>query len=198
MAIPPDRAPTGRAKPAWATLSAEDKRKRLLGTADALFAAEGFDVPMPVIAAAAGAGIGSLYRQFAHKDDLIAALVVERLAAMRVEVDAALEQDDAWPALVAAIRRLIAVKGSDRVMRQAMATTSGRPDVEDARRRLAQAFEVLLDRAKAEGALRKDATVLDVRLVFAAVAVADDVEPGASARQLDLLLAGLAAQPGRC
>ncbi len=34
---------------------------------------------MPAIAEAAGAGIGSVYRQFPSKQDLLATLVVERL-----------------------------------------------------------------------------------------------------------------------
>jgi AcrR family transcriptional regulator len=52
MAIPP-----------WSELTVEEKRSRTLAAADTLFARDGLDVAMPVLAAAVGAGVGSIYRQ---------------------------------------------------------------------------------------------------------------------------------------
>ena len=63
----------------WSALSAEQKHERILCAAGRVFAREGLDASMPVVAAEAGAGIGSLYRQFPSKHDLLAALVVRRL-----------------------------------------------------------------------------------------------------------------------
>ena len=84
MAIPP---PAGIC---WSELDAEAKRARLLAAAGEVFAREGLDAPMPAIAAAAGAGVGSVYRQFPAKRDLLAALVVERHEAVEREAEAAL------------------------------------------------------------------------------------------------------------
>ena len=64
----------------WADLDQEDKRARLLQAAGEVFARDGLDAPIPAVAAAAGAGIGSVYRQFPSKRDLLAALVSERLS----------------------------------------------------------------------------------------------------------------------
>ena len=64
---------------AWAQLDAPGKRARLLRAAGEVFARDGLDAPMPAIADAAGAGVGSVYRQFPSKRELLAALVVERL-----------------------------------------------------------------------------------------------------------------------
>ena len=74
MSIPP--VPRRRAGSA---LDAAEKRARLLRAAGEVFARDGLDAPMPAVAAAAGAGVGSVYRQFPSKHDLLAALVVERL-----------------------------------------------------------------------------------------------------------------------
>ncbi len=63
----------------WADLGRDEKRARLLQAAGEVFAREGLDAPIPAVAAAAGAGIGSVYRQFPSKRDLLAALVSERL-----------------------------------------------------------------------------------------------------------------------
>ena len=78
--VPPEIEPArSRREACWSELDAEDKRATLLRAAGEVFARDGLDAPMPAIAAAAGAGVGSVYRQFPSKRDLLAALVVERL-----------------------------------------------------------------------------------------------------------------------
>jgi AcrR family transcriptional regulator len=73
MSVPSRESPA-----CWSNLDPQEKRSRLLLAAGEVFAREGLDAPMPAIAAAAGAGIGSVYRQFSSKRELLAALVVER------------------------------------------------------------------------------------------------------------------------
>src|SRR3954449_8156859 len=85
--------------PEWSALSGDEKRARTLAAADDLFAREGLDVAMPVLAAAIGAGVGSIYRQVGAKEDVIAALVIERALALVRRFTAALEEPDAWAAL---------------------------------------------------------------------------------------------------
>ncbi len=63
----------------WSGLSTEEKHERILCAAGRVFARDGLDATMPAVAAAAGAGVGSLYRQFPSKRDLLAALVIRRL-----------------------------------------------------------------------------------------------------------------------
>ena len=60
----------------WAALDPATKRERILDAARELFAREGVDAPMPALASAVGVGVGSVYRCFPSKQDLIAALVV--------------------------------------------------------------------------------------------------------------------------
>src|SRR5256885_16287003 len=71
--------PASAKREPWAALDAESKRRRLVEAAEAVFARDGLDAPVPAIAAEAGAGVGSGYRAFASQEDLIAALAVERL-----------------------------------------------------------------------------------------------------------------------
>ena len=49
---------------------------------------------MPAVAAAAGAGVGSVYRQFPSKRDLLAALVVERLEDVERRAELALASSE--------------------------------------------------------------------------------------------------------
>src|SRR3954447_14697251 len=83
----------------WAGLTGDEKRERLLQAAEQLFARDGLAAPMPAVASAAGAGVGSLYRQFASKEELVAALARKRLEHVENELDAALGLDDAWAGL---------------------------------------------------------------------------------------------------
>src|SRR5215204_3330883 len=75
-------------------------RTRVLDAAARVFAAEGLDAPMPTVAAAAGVGVGTIYRAFGSKDDLIAALAADRVDRFARDTVAALETPDAWQALV--------------------------------------------------------------------------------------------------
>jgi AcrR family transcriptional regulator len=178
----------------WSELDAEGKRTRLLRTAGEVFAREGLDAPMPVIAAAAGAGVGSVYRQFPSKHDLLAALVVERLSDAREGAEAALAATDgAWAALVGLLWELAERQATDDVLGEAMATVSDRPDVQLALRSTTDSLTRLLDAAREEGRLRADATSLDLRLLFGATRAAGQLEEGAWRRMLELGIDALEA-----
>ncbi|MCW3029720.1 MAG: regulatory protein TetR [Solirubrobacterales bacterium] len=171
----------------WADLDAEDKRTRLLRAAGEVFARDGLDAPMPAIAAAAGAGVGSVYRQFPSKRDLLAALVVERLKDTADGAEDALASiDGPWTALTGLLWTLAERQAADDVLAEAMATVSEHPSVQQALASTLEALEHLLAAARAEGRLRPDATTLDLRLLFAATRAAGQLEPGAWRRMLAL------------
>jgi AcrR family transcriptional regulator len=171
----------------WSDLDAEDKRTRLLRAAGEVFARDGLDAPMPAIAAAAGAGIGSVYRQFPSKRDLLAALVVERLKDTEDGAHAALAGTDGpWVALTGLLWTLAERQAGDDVLGEAMATVSEHPSVQQALASTLEALEPLLAAARAEGRLRHDATTLDLRLLFAATRAAGELEPGRWRRMLEL------------
>jgi AcrR family transcriptional regulator len=179
--------PSRERRACWTELDAEGKRARLLETAGRVFARDGVDAPMPAIAAAAGASIGSVYRQFPSKRDLLAALVIERLKDAQQRAEAALASAAGpWAALTALLWALAERQAADDVLGEAMATVSEDPEVQQALERTTGALERLLGAAQAEGRLRADATTLDVRLLLAATRAAGALEPGAWGRMLEL------------
>jgi AcrR family transcriptional regulator len=179
----------------WSELGGEEKRARLLRAAGEVFAQDGLDAPMPAIAAAAGAGIGSVYRQFPAKRDLLAALVVERLEDAEHDADAALASTyGPWSALTRLLWTLAEGQAADDVLGEAMATVSAHPSVQQALANTMAALERLLAAARVEGRLRADATTLDLRLLFAATRAATQLEPGAWRRMLELGIRALEAQ----
>jgi AcrR family transcriptional regulator len=190
MAIPAIAA--GRC---WSELDAEAKRERLLRAAGEVFARSGLETPMPAVAAAAGAGVGSVYRQFPSKRELLAALVIERLEEMREDAEAALVSPEGpWAALVELLRVHAERQAGDDVFAEATACVSTVPDVVLARAATAAAWEHLLEAGRAEGRLRPDATTDDIRLLFAAIRAAGRLEPGAWRRMLELSIDALGAR----
>ncbi len=182
----------------WADLDAEDKRERLLAAAGEVFAREGIDAPIPAVAAAAGAGIGSVYRQFPSKRDLLAALVSERLKDAEREAHEALSSSAGpWSALTGLLWALAERQLTDDVLGEAMATVSEHPEVKRARARTTAALEQLLAAARSEGQLRQDATTLDLRLLFAAIRAASQLELDAWRRMLELGIDALRAPAAR-
>jgi AcrR family transcriptional regulator len=192
MAIPP------LAGICWSELDSEAKRVRLLAAAGEVFAREGLDAPMPAIAAAAGAGVGSVYRQFPAKRDLLAALVVERHVVVTREAATALaDLGGPWAGLVALLWAIAERQAGDDVLGEAMATVSEHPGVVAAVATTMQALEDLLGAAKAEGRLRPDATAADLRLLFAATRASRDLEEDAWRRMLELGIDALEADARR-
>ena len=57
---------------------ARRNRERVLLAARKLFAAHGLDAQMERVAHDAGVGVGTVYRHFPHKEDLLEALIEDR------------------------------------------------------------------------------------------------------------------------
>jgi AcrR family transcriptional regulator len=181
MSIPPE----------WTGLSPAEKRERLLGAAEALFARDGLAAPMPAVAAAAGAGVGSLYRQFASKEDLVVALARQRMEHVRGALDAALAEPDAWTGFENFVWAILEPYACDELIAQAIASVSGDAELEAARDAVTVKIGRLLDRALEQGTIRTDITPQDVHLVIVAARAARTVEPDAWRRMLELALDAL-------
>jgi AcrR family transcriptional regulator len=179
---------------AWAALEPSAKRERLLAAARDVFAREGLDAPMPAVAAATGAGVGSLYRCFPSKRDLIAALVVQRLEAIRETVLDALALDgDPWQSLCDVLLELAEQQAADELIGRAYELVRDDAAVSGARDATTAAFEELFARARAQGRVRADASARDVHLLFAATRAARAVDGDGWRRVLELFVDALRA-----
>ena len=180
----------------WSALSTGQKHERILCAAGRVFARDGLDAPMPAVAAEAGAGVGSLYRQFPSKRDLLAALVIRRLLQMQqTAAAAAAAPGDHWQALSEMLRRAVERHAADDFLGEAWSQVEDHDQVQVAAAATSSAFTRLIDLARAEGGIRPDATSLDVRLLFMAARASRQVHADAWQRVLELMLEGLAARP---
>src|SRR3954466_15110906 len=88
-------------------------RARLLAAAKTVFAERGLDATMDEVARRAGVGVGTAYRRFRNRDDLIAALFEERLDEFMEILDTALADPDPWRGLSAFLERWMEMQAAD-------------------------------------------------------------------------------------
>jgi AcrR family transcriptional regulator len=189
--VPQTVATSSQTSAPWGELDADEKRQRLLDVAKDVFTEQGLEATMPRVATAAGVGVGSLYRSYGSKEDLVAALVIRQLRLLQTEVALAAEQKDAWTAIEQSVRRTAERQSTNKLLRGALGLTSERRDVVMALGEVSLAWQQLIDRAREEGTVRSDATVNDLRFIFAAARAADEVAPGGGDRILTFLLEAL-------
>ena len=75
---------------------AQANRERIVAAARAAFAADGIEVPVEEIARRAGVGMGTLYRHFPTKEDLVDAVLEDAFAEFVALAEQALAEEDAW------------------------------------------------------------------------------------------------------
>jgi len=98
-------------------LRADARRNRaaVIAAAKRLFADQGLDAQMPDVARVAKVGVGTVYRHFPTKNDLIAALVAERFERLAEKAREGLEADDAWEGICDFIRFSARIQADDRI-----------------------------------------------------------------------------------
>lgn len=178
----------------WAKLSAAGKRERLLSAADSLFVESGLDASMPAIAERAAASVGSMYRQFPSKLDLIEAIVARRFALIeRVAAEATLSDGPAWPELVGMVWTVVARQVAAAYFADAWRQVADRTPVAQAQIQVQTEFARLISRCQAQGSIRADASADDLWLIFAAARGASQYESANWRRTVTLMLDGLRA-----
>jgi AcrR family transcriptional regulator len=179
---------------------AERNRARLLEAASALFRERGLDVGVAEIAEAAGLGRGTLFRNFASKEDLIAAVVAERLRAAALRGEELLEEADPGDALFQFLAELVGRQQMDRALVDALDDSwLAREEIRAAHTVFVEVLDRLLVRAQAGGTVRADIGAMDLLFMFkgacAAATAYAHIDPGIIDRQLDLVRAGIASNP---
>jgi AcrR family transcriptional regulator len=147
---------------------AERNRGRILAAARRVFAAEGLGASMNAVAREAGVGVATLFRRFPTKDDLVAAVFIDRMNDYVRAAEAGLD-DDPWNGLVTFIEQACELQAVDSGFADML--TIALPGMKELDRLRARAFEAtvqLIDRAKASGRLRDDFTPEDLMLLHMA------------------------------
>jgi AcrR family transcriptional regulator len=177
----------------------------VLTAARSVFAAEGIDAPLEDIAKAAGVGKGTLYRHFATREHLLAAVLADRwatLGELAAELDAGLPAPPSPDELRAAIRTWVSAyvnsgheyPGSGAGIAARLAAES--EPVTDACSLMRKNFQQLLGRGYDAGVTRTDIDAQEVLILISAVTGAARTSPVPQAatresRFVDVVLAGI-------
>jgi AcrR family transcriptional regulator len=179
---------------------ARRNQEAVIAAAKKLFADQGLDAQMPDVARAANVGVGTVYRHFATKDDLIAALVAERFERLAESVRENLETEDPWDGFCGFIRFATRIQADDRGLCEVMGS---RPEVMDAAARAAglpELCEALVRRAQDSGQLRRDIEWEDIPMIACGLGSVTQASVGPATgrwpRLVEIILDGLRAPGG--
>ncbi|MBZ4018283.1 TetR/AcrR family transcriptional regulator [Streptomyces purpurogeneiscleroticus] len=154
-----------------AALRADARRNRalVLQAARSAFEERGLTVPLGEIARRAGVGAGTVYRHFPSKDALFRATVADRL---RLFTDTARDLADVpdpgevFFRFISSVVRLVAQNKAMCAALEGTAVVDVRPVMPGLEEEFWSALDVLLIRAQRAGAVRKDVSIADVRVLL--------------------------------
>ncbi len=181
---------------------AERNRRRLLDAAEALFSERGLDVGVAEIAERAGVGRGTLFRNYPSKEDLIAAIVIERMNDASEYGRTLLDAPDAGEVLFGFLEEIVGRQQLDRCLFDAVADTFlANEEIRAAHAEIVGVLDELLTRAREAGVVRSDVGAMDVLMLLKGVCEVASAfassEPGIVTRQLDLVRAAISANAAK-
>nr|WP_269327681.1 TetR/AcrR family transcriptional regulator [Kineosporia mesophila] len=138
-----------------------------MAAAEEEFAERGPDSSVADIARRAGVGKGTVFRHFATKEDLIAAIVVQHLEPLFTAAQRLLTADDAGAALL----EFLSVAADQRQQHDVsflQSASENHTSVIELRDRLFNAVIELTDRAREQGSVRQDVTGVDIWVLICA------------------------------
>jgi AcrR family transcriptional regulator len=172
---------------------ARERRGKLIAAAQHEFAARGVDASLEKIARDAGVAIGTLYRHFPTRLDLLLAAFEPRLEEFLEGADKALAMDDPWDGFVHYLENLFRVQAGDRGFNDFLSRRfPGSAHTEQIHDQMCRQIEQVLARAQEAGQARPDITQADiVNLIWSNGRIIDatsSTAPNAWRRYLYLML----------
>ena len=145
-----------------------------------------------------GVGVGTVYRHFSDKQELVDALFEEMVETVDAHLREALDEPDAWSGLARALEKVCEIQAFDRGLREVMLGTGRGPERQrQMRDRVGPTVDVIVARAQEQGTLRADVVPPDFPVLQLMLgAVTDHTgQPELWRRYLVLLFDGLRARP---
>lgn len=177
---------------------ARHNRERILAAAEDVFMEQGVAASLESVAKRAGVGIGTLYRRFATRDDLLAATYSDRLLAFTHTCREAAATRDPGAALRAYVEELVVHINIYRGLAASigMVLQSGTPGCAA----VGELGMMLLRQAQDSGAVRADMAFDDVVHIIAAISLAleqekSDSQPARIAHLARLFFDGVNSRP---
>ncbi|MET8357775.1 TetR/AcrR family transcriptional regulator [Micromonospora sp. NPDC005171] len=184
-------SPPGSARPL--RRDAQRNRDALLAAASDAFAREGLNASLEGIARQAGLAIGTLYRHFPTRLDLVQQAFEGKLQTWLAAAQASASASDPWQGFCGYLETLCELQADDSGMNDLASMHLPLPDfVHGKLTRIRELTQTIVDRAHEQGSLRADVTRQDLAFVMWAhsrvAAATREVAPDAWRRHLYLML----------
>ncbi|OBB85766.1 transcriptional regulator [Mycobacterium colombiense] len=142
---------------------AQRNRQRVIEAARELFASRGLEATLNDVAHHAGVGVGTVYRRFPTKQDLLEAIFEGGIDELTALAETALRQRDSWQGFVWFVEQMCGLTAADRGMREiAFSNAYGGNRVDAAKARLVPRLTELVERAEKDGHLRPGVSPSDM------------------------------------
>jgi AcrR family transcriptional regulator len=170
-----------------------ERRHRLIAAAQKEFASQGVNGSLEAIARNAGVAIGTLYRHFPTRLDLLMTVFEPRLREFLEGATNAIQTDDPWTAFVSYLENLFRVQAGDRGFNDFLSRRfPSSAETERIHDEMCQQIESVLVRAQDAGQARPDIALADiVNLIWSNGRMIDATSttaPGEWRRHLYLML----------
>jgi len=168
----------------------------LVAAAREAFTEAGGSASLEDIARRAGVGIGTLYRNFPARADLVRAVYLDEVEALSRSAGELAELEP-WEALTAWLQRFVAYVATKRALAEELFAVAERDAAvfADCRTMLDAAGEPLLRRAQEAGIVRPDVTIDEVVRLVGGIAKIPSDDAGDIHRLLAVALDGLRYRP---
>lgn len=171
-------------------------QQRIVEAARQLFADHGLEITLDDVAERAGVGVGTVYRRFANKKELIAEVFEQNVGEFAVAAEAAAKHPDPWLGLVQffeyACTHLATNRGFSEVMLELEEDMERFAQLRD---RIKPTIAAVVDRAREAGALQPDIEPSDffalIHMVDAIAEFSKPVNPNTWQRYMAIALNGV-------
>jgi AcrR family transcriptional regulator len=173
---------------------ARRNRARILEAAEAVFAQEGASASTEAVAAHAGVAVGTVFRHFPTKFDLLKAVVMNLLDRFVTEVDAMVDDTEDVTALFGFCTRVMEIAVQNRAVFARLTETGAQVRVGEALQRLQPSVDLLLKRARRAGEVRNDLETAELIALLGAIsqeAMTDGWSGPLRRRMLSILFNGI-------
>ena len=170
--------------------------ERLVVAARAVFSREGGGASMEAVAREAGVGVGTLYRHFPRRIDLVEAVYRTDVDELIGAAERAVRDLEPWPAVVAFLEAFVrSARGTRTFLNELREAFEKHPELKvQSKERIDRAMDLVIDRAQQAGAIRTDVDGSDLMQLITPMCTSSTLSDDQSVRLVAMILDGLRYQ----
>jgi AcrR family transcriptional regulator len=174
---------------------ARRNRRRIVIAAREVFAGQGSAASMEAIARHAGVGVGTLYRHFPNRMDVVEAVYENDVEELAEAAQRAVADLEPWPAVEAFFDAFMQYARTKQVLfSELQLAFEKNPEWRSqARDQINWSFNLVIERAKRAGVVRSDVDGADVMQLVSPICTNGSILPDQSRRLMGMILDGLRA-----